>query len=447
MQPDLRPLAVRGFLIDAPSPGKLRSIRDGAILIEEGCITAVDDYETLKAALGSRAVRWTHSPETVIVPGLVDVHAHLPQYPAVARHAEALLPWLQHHIFPLEKQFKAATSRVQSRGFFEELARNGTTCAMLYAAIFEDSAEAAFSAADESGMRIILGKVMMDRGSYDDTYPPENIADISCAEAETLCRKWHGRDGGRIEYAFSPRFAVTCTEEIMRRSGQLASQYGAYIQTHLSENLEEVALVRNLFPERASYTDVYAHCGLLGPKSVLGHCIHLSDEEIAQLAESDTVIAHCPTSNFFLTSGLMPMDRLKKAGLRIGLGSDVAGGPELNMWQVMRSTIETQKARYFHNPDVPLVSATDVFHLATQGGAEALGKGGKIGSFEIGKEADLAVLDLASITPYGRRINPHAHLTAEDVIALLVYRGGPSVVVETLVRGYSVYRAPAPLLV
>lgn len=446
MQPDTRPIGLRGFLIDAPAPGKLRGVRDGALIMEDGCITASGEYEVVRAAQAGRDIRWKHSPEAVIIPGLVDIHAHLPQYPAVARYAEALLPWLQKHVFPLEKQFRAGASRTQAPAFFADLARHGTTCGMIYAAVFEDSAEAAFTAAEASGLRIVLGKIMMDVASYDGL-PPEKIPDQSCAEAETLCRKWHGRDGGRLEYAFSPRFAISCTGELMRRAGELAKKHGAYLQTHLSENTDEIARVRTLFPERESYTDVYAHYGLLGPKSVFGHCIHLSSAEIRLLAESRSVVAHCPTSNFFLTSGLMPMDRLREAGLRIGLGSDVAGGPELNMWQVMRSAIETQKARHFHDPDVPLPGAADVFYLATQGGAEALGKERLIGSLDLGREADVVVLDLAAVTPYGRKPNPHAHLTAEDVITLLVYRGGPSATIETFVRGRSVYRAPDPLLV
>lgn len=446
MQPENRPLGIRGFLIDSPAPGRLRGVRDGALLVENGHIIAHGSYETVRASHPGLEIRWMHSPETVVIPGLVDVHAHLPQYPAVAKYAEALLPWLKQHVFPLEKQFRASTARTQAPAFFEDLARHGTTSAMLYAAVFEDSAEAAFAAAEQSGLRLIIGKVMMDVASYGGL-SPEKIPDQSCAESESLCRKWNGRDGGRIEYAFSPRFAVSCSEGLMRRAAELAVKHNAYVQTHLSENTDEVAYVKELFPERSSYTDIYDHCGLLGPKTVLGHCIHLSDEEIARLATTRSVAAHCPTSNFFLTSGLMPMDRLKAAGVRIGLGSDVAGGPELNMWQVMRSAIETQKARHYSNQEVAIPSATEVFHLATQGGAGALGKEALIGSFDIGKEADVAVLDLASITPYGRKVNPHASLTAEDVITLLVYRGNSSVVVETFVRGRSVYRAPAPMLV
>ncbi len=446
MLPDPRPLGIRGFLIDSPTSGRLRGVRDGALLVENGHIMACGDYESVRAAHPGLDIRWMHSPETVVIPGLVDIHAHLPQYPAVARHAKALAPWLKQQAFPLEKQFRAAAARTQTPAFLEDLARHGTTCAMLYAAVYEDSAEAAFSAAEKSGLRLILGKVMMDVGGHGGQSLAKN-PDQSCEESEALCRKWHGRDNGRIEYAFTPRSAVSCSAELMRRAGELAAKYNAYIQTHLAENTDEVALIKQLFPERASYTDVYDQAGLLGSKTVLGHCIYLSDDEIARLAATRSAAAHCPTSNFFLASGLMPMDRLRRAGLLIGLGSDVAGGPELNMWQVMRSAIDTQTARHLTSPSVPLLSAAEAFHLATQGGAGALGKESLVGSFEIGKEADFVVLDLASITPYGRKTNPHASLTVEDVVTLLVYRGQPSAVVETFVRGRSIYRAPAPMLV
>ncbi len=436
---------LRGFLIDAPEPGKLRGIRDGALLIEDGLIAAAGPFDEVWRIPAARGVKWLHSSEAVIVPGLIDLHAHLPQYPVVARVESALLPWLERHIFPREKNFNAAAARHEAPMFFESLARNGTTCAMLYATIYEESCDVAFEAAEASGLRIILGKVMMDEGSYGGL-PPERILPLSLEQSERLCRKWHGRDGGRIEYAFSPRFALTCSRELMSEAGLLARKYDAYVQTHLSENLAEIDLVRRRFPEAADYASVYGDCGLLGDRTVLGHCIHLSEAEIGLLAATRSVVAHCPTSNFFLTSGIMPLDRLRAAGVRIGLGSDVAGGPELNLWQVMRSTIEAQKARSFYESDVRIPTAGDAFYLATQGGADALGKGGLIGSLDIGKEADVVVLDLAPALPYGTRGNIHADLSAEDVIALLVYRGGPHAVVETFVRGRSVFRAPAPLL-
>ncbi len=434
---------LRGFLIDAPEPGRLRAVRDGAMLIEDGVILAAGPWEELRRLPEAAGLTWLHSPEAVILPGLIDVHAHLPQYPVVARVESGLLPWLERHVFPVEKEFNAATARRLAPAFFEALARNGTTCAMLYTTIYEESCDEAFAAADRSGLRAILGKVMMDDGSYGGL-KPEKILPLSLEQSERLCRKWHGHDGGRLEYAFSPRFAVTCTEELMRAAGALAREHGAYLQTHLSENHDEIETVRRKFPRHASYTAVYEACGLLGPRSVFGHCIHLAPEEVGLLAGSRSVVAHCPTSNLFLNSGIMPLDRWLEAGLRIGLASDVAGGPELNLWQVMRSTIESQKARSFYEPGVRVPTAAEVFYLATAGGAAALGKEALIGTLEPGREADVVVVDLAAVLPVDGRGNAHADLTPEEIITLLVYRGGPAAVIETFVRGTSVYRAPAP---
>lgn len=431
--------------MDAPEAGGLRGIRDGAVLIEDGAIIAVGPYEEVRRVPEAQGICWQHSPEAVITPGLIDVHAHLPQYPAVASVEEALLPWLERHIFPLERNFNVATAREQAPIFFEELARNGTTCAMLYTTIYEESCDVVFECAEQSGMRAIIGKIMMDDSSYGGL-PPEKILPLSLEQSERLCRKWHGRDNCRLEYAFSPRFAVTCSEEMMREAALLARKFDAYIQTHLSENHGEIDAVRQRFPQHPSYTAVYAACGLLTDRSVLGHCIHLSAEEIALLVEANAVVAHCPTSNLFLNSGIMPLDRLLEAGLRMGLGSDVAGGPELNLWQVMRSAIESQKARSFYEAGVRVPTPAEVFHLATLGGAQALGKETILGTLDIGKDADLVVFDLAKALPGQPRGNVHADLSAEEVIALLVYRGGPQAVVETFVRGRSVYRAPSPLL-
>ena len=241
---------------------------------------------------------------------------------------------------------------------------------------------------------------------------------------------------GLLGYAFSPRFAVSCSAEMMRRAGELARRYGARVQTHLAENFGEIARVRELFPEAQDYTDVYDRCGLLGDRTVLGHCLHLSDREVATLAERGAAVAHCPTANFFLNSGLLPLARLRAAGVRVGLGSDVGAGPEVNLWQVMRSAVETQKARSYYEPGVELLTAAGAFHLATQGGAEALGLGEVVGSLDAGKEADLLVLDRRALSPYGEA----AELKSEELITLCVYRGGPLATVAAFVRGREVYR-------
>jgi guanine deaminase len=390
-------------------------------------------------------VRWRHSPRSAVFPGLIDLHAHVPQYPAVARGGGDLLPWLRQHIFPLEREFTGAKGRREAGAFFSELARHGTTTAMLYTAVFEDSCEAAFHAAAASGLRIIMGKMMMDVGSYGNLQPTK-IASISLHESERLCKTWHGAADGLIEYAFSPRFAVACSEKLMRAAAELALKYGAYLQTHLAENLEEIEKVRHQFPAARDYTDVYEKCGLLTPRTVLGHCLHLSDREREAIAAAGASVAHCPTANLFLRSGLLPLEKVRAAGLRIGLGSDVAAGPELNMWQVMRSAIETQKARAFYEKDALVPTPTAALHMATQGAAEALGKGAVIGSFDIGKEADLTVMDYAALLPYRQSSKPVNDVSGEDLASVCIYRGGPHAVLETFVRGQSVFRAPEPEL-
>ena len=445
MNPDASLLGIRGFLIDAPEFGRLRSWSDGALIIDGGLIAEIGDYASLFRKPREQPVRWCHSPRSAVFPGLIDLHAHVPQYPAVARGGGDLLPWLRQHIFPLEREFTGAKGRREAGAFFSELARHGTTTAMLYTAVYEDSCEAAFHAAAASGLRVIMGKMMMDVGSYGNLQPTK-IASISIHESERLCKTWHGAADGLIEYAFSPRFAVACSEKLMRAVAELAANYGAYIQTHLAENAEEVEKVRHQFPTARDYADVYEKCGLLTGRTVLGHCLHLSGREIAAIAAAGASVAHCPTANLFLRSGILPLEKMRAAGLRIGLGSDVAAGPELNMWQVMRSAIESQKARAFYEKEALVPTPGAALHLATQGAADALGKGAVIGSFEIGKEADLTVMDYAALLPYRQSGKTGGDLSAEDLTSVCIYRGGPHAVLETFVRGQSVFRAPEPEL-
>ena len=430
-------LGLRGQLLDAPVFGQLRAWRDGAVIVDPaaGVIVEVGDYDPLHRRERADSVRWVDLPSrAVICPGLIDIHAHLPQYPASGCGQGELLPWLHDHIFPLEREFTAARAAVEAPRFFHELARHGTTTAMLYMAIYEESCEAAFAAAEKCGQRITLGKMMMDVGSYGDL-PTDRIVSVSLAQSERLCRRWHRANGGLLAYAFSPRFAITCSETLMRGAAELAAQYDAPIQTHLAENRGEVGRVQEMFPHARDYTDVYDRCGLLTPRTVLGHCLHLSDREIGVLHERGAKVAHCPTANFFLGSGLLPMDRLRAAGVGIGLGSDVGAGTELNLWQVMRAVVETQKARSYYEPGTPPLQPAEAFHLATQGGAEALGLGQMVGTLEPGKEADLLVLDPAALGPYG---DP-GELEPGELVSLCVYRGGPHATVASYVRGRAVY--------
>jgi guanine deaminase len=435
---------IRGYVIDAPEFGNVRARRDGALIIENGRIAAVGEFAELRRSPRAANLQWIDHGHVAVIPGLIDCHTHLPQYPVVARGQAELLPWLRENVFPTEREFTGPKARAEAPRFFADLARHGTTTAMVFSAIFEDSTYAAFEAARDSGMRIILGKMMMDLGSYG-TLQPKKILSVSLLESERLCREWHNADHGRLEYAFSPRFAVTCSDKLMRSAADLAKKYGAYIQTHLAENREEIEKVHHLHMSARDYTDVYDKVGLLTPRTVLGHAIHLSAREMEAIAASGSAVAHCPTSNFFLGSGLMKLDQLRRAGIRVGLGSDVAAGPELNMWQVMRAAVEVQKARSFHDPAVPQLRVGEAFHLATAGGARALGKEGQIGTLDPGKEADVTIVDLSTLMPYGGEFRPPT-MSKEDVLALCVYRGGPHATVETFVRGRSVYRRAAQQL-
>jgi guanine deaminase len=441
---DDKAFGLRGFLIDTPEMGTIRSRRKGAIIIHKGFIMEVGDYDDLRRTQKSVPVEWIdYGADVAIFPGLIDIHTHLPQYPAVARGESELLPWLREHIFPVERDFSGPRARVLAPMFFRELARNGTTTAMVYTAIYEDSCDAAFEAAKESGLRVIMGKMMMDIASYGQLQP-KKVLSVSLVESERLCRKWHNAEQGRLEYAFSPRFAVTCSEKMMRSAAELASRFNAYLQTHLAENKEEIEKVHHLYMGARDYTHVYEKCGLLTPKTVLAHCIHLNPREIEAIAVAQATVAHCPSSNLFLGSGLIKLDQLLKAGIVVGLGSDVAAGPELNMWQVMRAAVEVQKARTAYEANLRPLRPGEALHLATVGGARALGKAEAIGTLDAGKEADLTVFDLAAAMPYPPEPSSLDGLSPEDVIALCVYRGGPHATVETYVRGKSVYRRRPP---
>jgi guanine deaminase len=441
MQSNTSRFGLRGFLIDTPEFGALRGRPNGAVLVENGRISDVGDYDEVRRLHPPNSIQWINRGAVAIFPGLIDCHTHLPQYSVVARGESDLLPWLRQHIFPVEREFTGPKAREESPKFFHELARNGTTTVMAYAAIYEDSCDIGFEAARQSGVRTILGKMMMDLGSYGQIQP-KKILSISLLESERLCRKWHKAENGLLEYAFSPRFAVTCSEKLMLGAAQLAARYGAYLQTHLAENREELEKVHHLHMTARDYTHVYEKCGLLTPRTVLGHCIHVNPREIAAIAAAQSCVAHCPSSNLFLGSGLMRLDQLLKAGINVGLGSDVAGGPELSMWRVMRAAIEVQKARTAYEPNLRPLRPSEALYLATQGGARALGKSASVGTLHAGKEADLIVVDINSLLPYPQHRNAMAGLTPEDVVALCIYRGGPDANLETYVRGKCIYQAP-----
>ena len=392
-----------------------------------------------------RVARWEDDAGTgpildlrpwVVMPGLVDLHAHLPQLPNAGVGAGLdLLTWLERYIFPLERDFDAPTAELIAPAAFRAFASAGTTTVVAYGAVWPESLDVCFRAAEEHGIRAVIGKVMMDRLSYDIDRDRGDILELSMRQSAELCATWHGRDEGRLMYAFTPRFAVSCSAAMLRDSARAAADAGAYWQTHLSEDRAEVEEVRRLFPDAIDYTDVYDRAGGLTPHAILAHAIHLSDREVARLAETGAVIAHCPSSNLFLASGAMQLARYLAAGVRLGLGSDVAAGPDTSLFSVMRAGAYTQNAlRAAGLADAPALSPAEWFRLGTLGGAAALGLEDRIGSVEAGKEADLLVIDPSLTLPLAS-VGAQEDGGWEEMLSRLMFRAHPAMVRGAWVRG------------
>ncbi|MEP7041336.1 MAG: amidohydrolase family protein [Chloroflexota bacterium] len=430
--PPAPPFVLRARLLTALAGGGLRYEADGRIEVDErGRLAAVGpwaDWTDTGAAVDLRP--W------LVLPGLVDLHAHLPQLPNAGVGAGLdLLTWLERYIFPLERNFDVPTAELIAPAAFRAFARAGTTTVVAYGALWADSLDACFRAAEAHGIRAVIGKVMMDRLSYDTDLDPTEVLELSLRQSAELCATWHGRDDGRLMYAFTPRFAVSCSAAMLAGSARAAADAGAYWQTHLSEDRGEIAEVTRLFPDAIDYTDVYDRAGGLSSRAILAHAIHLSDREVERLAESGAVIAHCPSSNLFLASGAMPLSRYLARGIRVGLGSDVAAGPDAPLFSVMRAGAYTQNAlRAAGLSDEPPLSPADWLRLGTLGGAEALGLQDRIGSVEEGKEADLIVVD-PSVTLPLEGVGAHDDGRSDEMLSRLIFRAHPSMVRGAWVRG------------
>jgi guanine deaminase len=368
----------------------------------------------------------------LLMPGLIDLHAHLPQIPNAGLGAGLdLLTWLNRYIFPLERGFDRAAAERLAPAAFRALAGVGTTTVVAYGALWPDSLDACFEAAEVHGIRAVIGKVMMDRLTYDEAITQGEILELSLRQSAELCARWHGRDAGRLRYAFTPRFAVSCSAELLSESARLAAQTGAYWQTHLSEDGGEIGEVRRLFPAARDYLDVYDLAGGLGARTILAHAIHLSSREIARLAESGSHVAHCPASNLFLGSGNMPLARYLDDGISIGLGSDVAAGPEMSLFGVMRAGAYTHNALGPVGERGPMLDPLRWLRLATLDGAAVLGLSEVIGSVESGKEADLILVDPELTAPL-----PGVETSeASELMSRLIFRPHPAMVKGAWVRG------------
>lgn len=432
---DRPPFVIRAQLISPLDAGGSTHLADALIQVDaQGRIARAEPWPADAGESGDASnAGVVDLRPMVVLPGLIDLHAHLPQLPAVGLGAGLdLLTWLNRYVFDREREFDRAAAERIAPLVFRALAAAGTTTAVMYGAVYEDSLDASFAAAEAHGIRAVLGKVMMDRLRYDETIDDSEVLDASLRQTQRLIERWHGRDGGRLQYAVTPRFAISCSAEMLRESAALAHATGTYWQTHLSEDHNEIEQVARLFPDALDYTDVYDRAGGLGPRAILAHSIHLSPREIDRLAETGSRIAHCPASNLFIASGTMPLSRYLEAGIVVGLGSDIAGGPELSLFTVMRAGAYTQSGlRSMMGDQRPLLKPLDWLRLATLDGARALGLESAIGSLEPGKEADLIIVDPALTDPLGGQVPDDA----SDIVSRLIFRPRPEMVRGAWVRG------------
>ncbi|MEO9274756.1 guanine deaminase [Marinomonas sp. 5E14-1] len=356
---------------------------DGLLVVEDDKIHALGDANTLLAGLPNSLVV-EHHPDAIITPGFIDTHIHYPQTDMIGSYGEQLLTWLNTYTFPEESKFsnKAHARDVADR-FLKELLRNGTTTALVFGTVHKASVDAFFEASEVHNLRMICGKVMMDRNAPDYlTDTPES----SYQESKELIDAWHNK--GRLHYAITPRFAPTSSDKQLQFAGKLLSEYDdVYLHTHLSENKDECAWVQELFPDSKNYLDVYDQHKLLSERSVFAHGIHLCDSEYHKLHETGSAISFCPTSNLFIGSGLFKLNKAEEHNVNVGLGTDVGGGTSFSLLQTMN---EAYKVIQLQNENLSPIKS---LYLATLGGAKALRLEDKIGNLAVGTEADFLILD------------------------------------------------------
>ncbi len=368
---------------------------DGLLLVDQGKVVASGPYGELRPTVGDLDL--TDHTGSLLIPGFVDTHIHYPQTEMIASYGEQLLTWLETYTFPTETRFSdAGHARTMADRCLDELLRNGTTTALVLCTVHPASVEAFFTASEARRLRMVAGKVLMDRNA-----PAEllDTAERAYTESAELIGRWHNQ--GRMRYAVTPRFAPTSTEAQLEAVRRLREDFpGVYMHTHLAENRSEVAWVEELFAHlppppgktRCNYLDVYEHFGLVGPRSVFAHAIHLPPEDYRRLSERGAAIASCPTSNLFLGSGLFPFDQATGPDrpVRLGLATDVGAGTSFSMLQAMHEGYKVAQLGGTR------LSPLRAFYLATLGGARALDLDHCLGSFQPGREADFLVLDPAA---------------------------------------------------
>lgn len=422
--------AILNFLSDPDIDGEsaYQFFQDGALVVEHGKVKELGEAASVLSTLAAD-VNVVNYQNYLIIPGLIDTHIHYPQVEVIASYGEQLMDWLNNYTFPAESQFedKAYASSI-ANFFLDELLKCGTTTAMVFGTVHKQSVEAFFEASEKRNTRMICGKVMMDRNA------PECLCDTpesSYDDSKQLIEAWH--NNGRQLYAVTPRFAITSTHQQLQKAEQLLAEYpDVYMQTHISENKDEMAFVSELFPQAKDYLDVYDQYNLLGKRSVFAHGIHLNNREHQRLRETGASVSFCPTSNLFLGSGLLDIKELEQQQVAYSVATDVGGGTSFSMLQTLS---EAYKVTQLNNNKLsPLKS----LYLATLGNAKTLQLDDKIGSFKVGNEADFVVLDFNSTAIMSLK-QKQCKTLAEKLFAMIIL-GDDRAVKATYVEGHCAHQ-------
>jgi guanine deaminase len=409
---------------------ELVTVADGAMAVDgNGKILAVGRASEFKSPAYSQKI--VDHGDSILVPGFVDAHVHCPQVSIIGSGGTALLDWLSRYVFPVEAGFRdQGIAKTGANRLVRELKQNGVTTAAVFSSVHAVAADALFEEFDAAGLRLVTGKTSMDVGAPRDVLQSVQ-SDIN--DQQGLIDRWHGKSG-RLFYAITPRFALSCSREMMLALGDLRERNSScYVQTHISENLDEVAAVKHVWKNCEDYLAIYQEHGLVGAKTLLAHGIHLTDSELTRIAAAKASLVHCPTSNLFLGSGLLDLRRAESFGVRVCLASDIGAGTSFSPWQTMLECYKIQALQGVR------LSAPDLLYRATLAGAEALGLGSTCGSLEVGKDADFVVVTPGKKTILAERIA--AAQTSEDRLFACITLGDDRIVDQTYVAGQLVYRA------
>ena len=404
---------------------------DGILLIEAGKVLVLGPAERFITA-GLDLTHCEHYPTRLVLPGFIDPHLHFPQVDVMASFGAQLLDWLNDYTFPAEARYSDQVfSEAAAETFLDLQLRHGTTSAFAFCTSHRNSVEALFGAAERRQLRMVAGKVLMDQNA-----PAEilDTAESGAQDSEDLIRAWHGR--GRLGYALTPRFSGTSSSAQLEKTGLLVQQYpSVWLQTHLSENLAEIAWIKSVHPQYQDYLQSYEAHGLVPKGGLFGHCIHLTESETQRLTDAGGVAVFCPSSNLFLGSGLMPFEALQAAGVDLAIASDIGGGTSLSMLKTLADAYKVcQLQKYVLHP-------FEAFYRITRGNARATALEGFIGDFRVGQEADFVMIDPAQVPLIARRVQSAQDLQGELFIYMTL--GDEQLIVETSILGEPAYRADA----